>query len=129
MGVMLVLGDYFFLWFHAGLVLFNLFGWIWKPLRPAHAISVGLTFGSWFVLGIFYGWGFCPLTEWHFQILERLGESNLPRSYITYLIRRITGLDPKPRMVEIATVVGLFLAAGAAVGVRIAERRRGRVST
>ena len=125
---MLVIGDYFFLWFHAALVLFNLFGWIWKPLRPAHALSVGLTFGSWFILGIFYGWGFCPLTEWHFQILERLGETNLPRSYITYLIRRITGLDPEPRLIEIATVVGLFVAAGAAAGAHLADRRRGRAA-
>jgi uncharacterized membrane protein HdeD (DUF308 family) len=123
-SLLLVLGDYFFLWFHAALVVFNLFGWIWKPLRTAHLISVGLTAGSWFILGLFYGIGFCPLTEWHFNILEALGERSLPRSYITYLIRRTTGLDPPARLVEIATVAGLFLAAGAAVVVRVVSRRR-----
>ncbi|MFP4430489.1 MAG: DUF2784 family protein [Spirochaetota bacterium] len=121
---LLLLGDYFFLWFHAALVLFNLFGWIWKPLRTAHLISIGLTAGSWFILGLFYGIGYCPLTEWHFNILEALGDRDLPHSYITYLIRRMTGLDPPARLVEIATVAGLFLAAGAALTVRAVSRRR-----
>src|SRR6056297_2501031 len=121
---LLVLGDYFFLWFHAALVVFNVFGWIWKPLRTAHLISIALTAGSWFILGLFYGIGFCPLTEWHFQILRKLGESNLPYSYIDYLIERLTGIDFNAQLVDTATGVGFFLALLISVYLNIRDYRK-----
>jgi len=36
--------------------------------------------------------GYCPLTEWHFNILERLGYRELPDSYIVFLLQRLTSL-------------------------------------
>ncbi len=120
----LTIADQFFLWFHGGLVLFNCLGWIWRPTRVAHLVSVGLTAASWFLLGIFYGIGYCPLTDWHFGVLQRLGEDDLPRSYLTYLVRRITGLNPAPRLVEVTTVLGLVAAAGAALVMRARKSRR-----
>ncbi len=102
--------DIFFVVFHTTLILFNLFGWIWKKTRLANFITLVLTAASWFILGIFYGIGYCPLTDWHFNILRKLGEHGLPGSYIKYLVDRLTGLDINSQLVDIATVAGLFLA-------------------
>jgi hypothetical protein len=103
--------DIFFLIFHTSLVLFNLFGWAWKKTRLANLITLSLTGASWFLLGLFYGGiGYCPLTDWHFQVLHKLGVSNLPLSYIKYLADRISGLDFDEHMVETATLAGFIFA-------------------
>jgi hypothetical protein len=83
--------DLFFVTFHTALILFNLFGWIYAGTRKINLITLLLTGGSWFILGIFYGIGYCPLTDWHFRVLEQLGERQLPGSYIAYLLERYTG--------------------------------------
>ena len=31
-------------------------------------------------LGAVYGWGYCPCTDWHWDVKRRLGETGLPRS-------------------------------------------------
>jgi len=55
------------------LVLFIVFGWIWRKSRKAHFVVSILTAFSWFFIGIWYGFGFCPLTEWHYQVRMKLG--------------------------------------------------------
>jgi hypothetical protein len=102
--------DYFFLIFHTILTLFNLVGWIWKKTRMANFITLMLTGFAWFGLGIFYGIGYCPLTDWHWDVLEKLGHHDLPYSYIKYLIQRLTGCDANPGIVEIGTVAGFVFA-------------------
>jgi hypothetical protein len=102
--------DLFFLVFHTLLTLFNLFGWAWKRTRKANLTTLILTFLAWFGLGIFYGIGYCPLTDWHFRVLEKMGETNLPDSYITYIINRLLGLNPSENLVEIFTITLFFLA-------------------
>ena len=102
--------DVFFTTFHTLLILFNLFGWIWKRTRRINLICILLTAGSWLGLGIFYGFGYCPLTDWHFRILEHLGHSDLPTSYISFLVQRFTGLNPDQGIVDAATLGGLALA-------------------
>ena len=102
--------DYFFLVFHFILILFNLFGWIWKSTRRLNLITLLLTGGSWFILGIFYGFGYCPFTDWHFRVLQKLGHHNLPNSYIKYITDRLTGLDFNAELVDTVTLV-LFLLA------------------
>ena len=102
--------DIFFLVFHTLLIFFNLFGWLIKPLRKANLIILLLTGGSWFILGIFYGIGFCPFTEFHWQVLHKLGQYNLPDSYISYFIERFTGFLPGAKITDILTVVFYFIA-------------------
>jgi len=102
--------DIFFVVFHSSLTLFNLTGWIWEKTRRIHLITIGLTILSWFVLGIFYGWGYCPCTEWHWQVKYKLGETGLPYSYIKYYMDKLTGISCDPLMVD-ATVVVLGLLA------------------
>ena len=107
---MYVFLDYFFLIFHTILIFFNLFAWIWKPLRKANLITLLITGASWFLLGIFYGIGYCPLTDWHWEVLQKLGVHNLPDSYVKYLIDRLTGLDVNATLVEHATSICFFTA-------------------
>ena len=101
--------DIFFTVFHTGLVLFILSGWIWKKTRKIHLIVAFLIAGSWLILGIFYGLGYCPFTDWHFRILEKLGYRDLPTSYISFLVIRLTGLRPNQLLVDIFTAGGLIL--------------------
>ena len=102
--------DIFFTVFHTILVIFNLFGWIWKPTRRLNLICLLLTAGSWVILGIFYGWGYCPLTDWHFSILSELGHTNLPDSYLSFLFTRLTGLSIDQSLVDAVTLWGLIVA-------------------
>ncbi len=101
--------DIFFALFHGTLVLFNLSGWAWRRTRRFHLAVIGLTFLSWFGLGLFYGWGYCPSTDWHWQVKERLGEMDLPASYIKYFADRLTGISWNPVVVDSAVlIVGLL---------------------
>jgi membrane-associated phospholipid phosphatase len=107
---MLKLLDFFFILFHTCLIFFNLFGWISRKTRVWNLVTLLLTGSSWFVLGIFYGIGYCPFTDWHFRVLERMGETNLPVSYIKYLVERFLPVTVDPGLVDIFTVT-LFFAA------------------
>lgn len=125
--IILHFADIFFVVFHSTLTLFNALGWIWKSTRKLNLITLILTGGSWFILGLFYGLGYCPLTEWHFQILRKLGHTNLPSSYIKYLIERITPFRPGAELVDTTTVVVFFVALGLSIILNIRDRRKTNV--
>src|ERR1700761_8935890 len=95
---------------HFAIIGFNLFGWVWKPLRKAHFIVVCATAACWFILGIWFGIGYCPITDWQWQVKEKLGEHNLPDSFIKYFIDKITGGSINATLVDVATVVCFFAA-------------------
>jgi len=107
--------DYFFLFFHTVFTMFNIIGWIWKKTRLVNFITLSLTGLSWFGLGIFYGWGFCPLTEWHWHVLEKLGHHNLPYSYIKYMVWRLMGIEVDEHLAETATLVVFIIAFAASL--------------
>ena len=100
----------FFTAFHSLLILFILFGWIWKKTRRLTLACILLTAASWLGLGIFYGLGYCPLTDWHFNILRKLGYSDLPNSYLSFLFTRLTGLQIDQNLVDAVTLWGLVMA-------------------
>jgi hypothetical protein len=109
--MMLRLLDILFVVFHTSLIILNLFGWIWKRTRLANLITLLLTGSSWLFLGLIVGTpGYCPLTDWHFTILEKLGKTDLPYSYIKYLADRITGLDIDARLADAVTLYGFVVA-------------------
>src|ERR1044071_7236960 len=102
---MLKLADLFFTCLHLAIIMFNMLGWTWPKARKIHLIVVGLTLSSWFILGIWYGWGYCPITDWQWEIKERLGESNLPNSFIKYFADKLTGKNFPPASVDRATLI------------------------
>lgn len=105
--------DYFFLIFHSLFTLFNLTGWIWKKTRKFHLATLAVTAASWFVLGIWYGWGYCFCTDWHWKVRDALGRPIGSESYIHFLILEITGISINPGLVDRVTMAG-FAACGLA---------------
>jgi hypothetical protein len=102
--------DIFFVFFHTSLIIFNLFGWILRRTRILNLIVLVLTGASWLFIGLIVGTlGYCPLTDLHFRILNKLGETGLPSSYIKYLTDRLTGLDISAALVDTVTLY-VFLA-------------------
>lgn len=119
--------NVFFFVFHSSLVLFIVFGWIWPKTRKINLAVVIMTFFSWFVLGIWYGFGYCPSTDWHWQVRMKLGYYDMPSSYLTFLIRSITGWNVDKTLVDVFAVLFLFLAfvASVATNYRDWKSRRG----
>lgn len=122
----LELADYFFLVFHTGLILFNLTGWIWRPLRKWHLACIILTLASWGILGIWYGLGYCPLTDWHWGILRQRGVTDLPSSYISYLLDRLLGLSLPESIVDSLTLGFAVLSLAISIKVNFFKKNRGR---
>ena len=102
--------DIFFIGFHTILILFNVLGWIIPRWRFANLISLSLTAFSWFILGIWFGWGYCICTDWHWQIREMLGYQNTSSSYIHFLILKLTTIDFPENVVVPFTAVIFFSA-------------------
>jgi hypothetical protein len=102
-----------------------MFGWIWKKIRPANLITLALTGSSWLFLGLIVGVpGYCPLTDWHFNILYRLGKTDLPASYIKYLVDRLTGLNVSQALVDNATLYGFLVALAISLFLNINDHRK-----
>ena len=123
---MLALLDVLFLILHSGLVLFNLTGWIWRRTRRLHLLVIGLTVLSWFGLGLFYGWGYCPCTDWHWDVKRALGETGLPNSYVKYYLDRLSGFSWDPPVVDGVVLVLGIGALGVSVGLNVRDWRRAR---
>lgn len=100
--------NYFFFAFHTLFTLFNITGWIFRATRKWNLVTLLLTAFSWFILGIWYGWGYCLCTDWHWQVREQLGYHDQSDSYIHFLLLQLTGVNFNPDVVETATLV-IFL--------------------
>jgi len=114
--------DIFFVIFHSSLIIFNMFGWIWKRTRIANLITLSLTGTSWLFLGLIVGvLGYCPFTDWHFDILGKLGKTDLPNSYVKYLADRITGLNFDASLVDNFTLYSFLTALAISVFLNIRD--------
>ncbi|MFC3417819.1 DUF2784 family protein [Algoriphagus hitonicola] len=94
--------------FHGVLILFNLFGWLVERFRFWNLITLSATAGSWFILGIWKGWGYCPCTDWHWEVREQLGLPIETNSYIDFLLRQLLGLELPIQVVDGGTLI-IFL--------------------
>ena len=109
---------------HILLMVFNLTGWIWLRTRKLHLITLLATATSWFILGIWNGFGYCILTDWHWSIKEKLGETNLPNSFVKYIADKITGNVVNSALIDAVTVGALIFAIIAAVYVNFIKRKK-----
>lgn len=107
---------------HGSLVLFNLCGWAWSRTRRWHLCVVAATLASWFGLGLAYGWGYCPLTDWHWRVKRALGETGLPASWVKYCLDGLTGMSWHPVLVD--ALVILLAVAALALSALLAYRDR-----
>jgi hypothetical protein len=102
--------DVFFFLFHALFTGFCTLGWIWRKTRKANLVLLLITGISWLFIGPLcgYGLGYCPFTDWHWQVKIKLGYTSIPRSYIKFFLDTLTGLDFDALCVDI--VVALVFA-------------------
>ena len=85
--------DFAFLVGHSILIVFNLFGWAWHKTRNLHLLSILVTAASWVALAPWFGLGYCPCTDWHWQVKEAIGQTDLPNNYLTYLFDTWFGME------------------------------------
>ena len=109
--------------FHTAWIVFTILGWMWRKTRRWQLAMALLTALSWFGLGIWYGWGYCPCTDWHWRIRSRMGFDD-PPSYIQLLIRVLTGSVVEPRIADALALVTLTVATLLSVMLRVRDRLR-----
>ena len=128
---MLRLLDLLFVLFHTGLVLFNLTGWAFPRTRRLHLIVISATVGSWIGLGYFFGFGYCPSTDWHWDVKSALGEQGLPSSWMKYYADHITGQSWDAGLIDsivgIAGIGALLVSAGLNIRDYASKRRANRL--
>ncbi|MCO4794253.1 MAG: DUF2784 domain-containing protein [Bacteriovoracaceae bacterium] len=123
---MFIFLDWFFTIFHTLFTIFNLVGWIHPITRKTHLITIALTLFSWIVMGYFYGFGYCFLTDWHYQVLKKLGHQNLPHSYITFLIERISGVKLEDKLVIDTTMWTFGLVVALSIFIQVKVKRKNK---
>ncbi|HXD77484.1 MAG TPA: DUF2784 domain-containing protein [Puia sp.] len=116
--------NLFFFAFHSLLMLFNIFGWAVPRLRKWNLATLLLTACSWFVLGIWFGWGYCVCTDWHWQVRRHLGYTNDPNSYVQLLLQNILGLHLPARLVDTGTAVVFFASLAISIWLNVRDWRR-----
>ena len=102
--------DILLLWLHIVVIGFNLFGWIWNRARKLHFMVAGITLSSWALLGIKYGLGYCFLTDWHWNVKYKLGETGLPASFVKYFTDEYTPFKLSAETVDWITGISFALA-------------------
>jgi len=112
----------FFFVFHTLFTLFNVIGWISPRTRKLHLVTLALTACSWFILGIWYGWGYCACTDWHWEVREKLGYHDRSNSYIHFLLVKLTGVNLDERLVEYGTLVVFLVSAFLSIWLNINDR-------
>ena len=116
--------DIFFFIFHSVLILFNIFGWVWHKTRRWNLVTLGLTAFSWFVLGIWYGWGFCFCTQWHWQVRAHLGYDDKSNSYIHFLLLKLTGIKFSTQLVDTAAVAVFLICLVLSIWLNVRDRKQ-----
>jgi hypothetical protein len=86
-----------------------------------------LTGASWLFLGLIVGTlGYCPLTDWHFKILEKLGKTDLPYSYTKYLADRLTGVNINASLVDNVTLYAFLAALAISIVLNLRDYKKGK---
>ncbi len=89
---------------HTGMVLFMLVGWAFRRLLLMHRILLGLIWASWLGLGVYVDFlGYCILTDWHWRLLEAMGQYGMPPSYIEYMLWQLGAPDVPDVLVAYGT--------------------------
>ena len=120
---MLAVANILFFIFHTVLILFNVFGWMWKRTRPYNLITLSMTLFSWCVMGLRYGMGYCICTDWHFRIRHAMGIQETSDNYLVLLVRNISGWDPPLDLVKNVAATVFIVSILASVTLNLRDRR------
>jgi hypothetical protein len=116
--------NIFFFAFHTLFTLFNITGWLFRATRKWNLITLLLTAFSWFVLGIWYGWGYCLCTDWHWTVRERLGYHDQQNSYIHFLLLKLTGINFNEDLVNNVTLIVFVISLTISLWLNIRDRKK-----
>lgn len=95
---------------HLGLLAFVIIGLFFSRLIRFHFPVLVVIWFSWTVLGLYIGTiGYCPLTDWHWQVKRAMGEFGMPPSYIDYIIQQSTGTDVDNTTITLFTMAGMLI--------------------
>lgn len=108
-------------------MLFNCFGWAWIKTRRMNLVTLLLTAGSWFILGIWFGWGYCLCTDWHWQVRESLGFYDQSFSYVHFLVLKLTGLNFDVELVDKVTVIVFFTSLALSIWLNYWDYRKRKI--
>ena len=109
--------------FHTLWIVFNCVGWAWRGTRRWQLLTLTLTTLSWFGLGIWYGWGYCPCTDWHWQVRARLGYDD-PPSYVQLVLGDFAGIALSPDVADSLALGMLILAGVLSIVLNVRDLRR-----
>lgn len=118
--------NIFFFVFHTLFTLFNITGWLFRATRKWNLVTLLLTAFSWFVLGIWYGWGYCFCTDWHWEVRERLGYHDQQNSYIHFLLLQLTGINFNETLVNNVTLIVFIISVIMSIWLNLRDRKRKR---
>lgn len=91
-------------------------------MRIANLITLILTGLSWVGLGLFYGMGYCPLTDWHWKVLVELGEASTTTSYVAYLFQRILSIEVSNNFADNITLITYLAALMLSIALNIKDK-------
>ena len=114
-SILLQVADYLLFAIHIAAIVINLFGWLFKKTRKLQLITIIATTFSWFVMGVWYGWGYCFLTDWEWEIKRDLGEYGLPKSFVHYLANNTFNLNISTKFLDDLTIATFAIALVASV--------------
>lgn len=108
---------------HTALILYAVLGWTIPGGRRLHLATLFAIAASWLLLGLRYGIGYCPLTDWHWRVLRALGERDLPPSFTELLLETLLPIDISHTTADLLTVGGLLFGLGASLSLLLRGRR------
>lgn len=91
-------------------------------MRKANLITLSLTGLSWVGLGLFYGMGYCPLTDLHWKVLFELGEAPETTSYVAYLFQRILSIKVSNSFADNITLITYLFALVLSIALNIKDK-------
>jgi hypothetical protein len=85
-------------------------GWIFPTTRTLHFWAVITILFAWLGIGWYVGTiGYCPITDYHWEIKRSLGETQLPNSFIKYMLDWVFQADFERKAVDQLTGIVMVL--------------------
>jgi len=114
--------------FHTALILFNVFGWAWARTRRWNLVTLLATAFSWGAMGIWKGFGYCLITDWHWRVREAMGIRENSSSYFVLLVQTLSGWSPPIQLANMVALVVLLGSLSLSIGLNMRDWRRRRLA-
>ena len=109
------LTDNIFNILHILAILINCFGWAFSKTLKLNLWLLLLTISSWSILGLFFGIGFCFLTEVHSLALGLIGSPSINFSYLDYLLLVKLKIPISSNTISILSILAVFISLGISI--------------